>query len=500
MIPESELIRERRAKREALLKRGSSPYGARFLPVGSIQEILNGFQEGKKVRIAGRVMARRSHGKSTFSDLKDQSAKIQLYAKEDVLGAPAYEQFTGLDLGDIIGAEGTLFLSKMGERTVKIEKFLLLSKILRVLPEKWHGLKDVEIRYRHRYVDLIVNDEVRKVFQIRSEMMREIRRFLDERGFLEVETPMMQPIPGGARARPFVTHHETLDMDLYLRVAPELYLKRLLVGGFEKVYEINRNFRNEGISVRHNPEFTMMELYQAYADYNDMMAITEELTSHLVKTLHGKEEIPYNGKLTPSPSPLPLKGGEGKGEGADSNTLSFKRPWKRISFYDALQEKTKVDWRTADIKKEAKRLQVGFDPADEPIDVLNIVFGQFVEPDLWHPTFVVDFPAEFTPLAKAKEDQPDIACRFELYIAGMELANAFSELNDPVVQRERLEKQMEIIGGAKKVDEDFVMALEYGMPPAGGLGIGIDRLVMILTNRASIREVILFPHLRPETE
>ncbi|MBI4115002.1 MAG: lysine--tRNA ligase [Candidatus Omnitrophica bacterium] len=477
MIPESELVRERKTKRESYLKQGIRPYGERYLPIEPIQSILNGFQEGKRIRIAGRVMARRSHGKSTFCDLKDENARIQIYAKEDVLGPEGYERFSQLDLGDIVGIEGSLFTSKMGEKTVKIEKCVLLSKIIQVLPEKWHGLRDVEIRYRHRYVDLIVNDEVRKTFQLRSEIIREIRNFLDGRGFLEVETPIMQPIPGGARARPFVTRHEALDTDLYLRVAPELYLKRLLVGGFEKVYEVNRNFRNEGISIRHNPEFTMLELYQAYADYNDMMALTEELISGLAKKIHGKEEIEYGEK-----------------------PLSFKRPWKRISFYKTLQEKTNVDWQKADIKKEAKKIGVEFKPNDEPIDVLNAVFESVVEPDLWNPTFVVDYPAEFTPLAKPKDDDPDLAYRFELYIGKIEIANAFSELNDPIVQREKLEKQVEIIGGNKKLDEDFVMALEYAMPPAGGLGIGIDRLIMILTNRPSIREVILFPQLRPETK
>lgn len=475
MIPESELIRERKAKREAYLKEKLSPYGERFLPAEAILEVLSHFEEGKRVRIAGRVMARRSHGKSTFCDLKDSGGKIQLYSKEDHLGNENYERFTRLDLGDIIGVEGTLFVSKMGERTVKVDQFTLLSKILQVLPEKWHGLRDVEIRYRRRYVDLIVNEEVRETFQLRSQIIRQIRHFFDERGFLEVETPMMQPIPGGARARPFVTHHEALHTELYLRVAPELYLKRLLVGGMEKVYEINRNFRNEGLSVRHNPEFTMLELYQAYADYTDMMSFTEELVTHLVKKIHGKEEIPYGEK-----------------------TLSFKRPWRRISFFESLAEKTKVDWRKADVKKEAKRLGIEFNPTDEPIDVLAGVFEAVVEPDLWNPTFVLDYPAALTPLAKPKEEDPDLVYRFELYIAKLEIANAFSELNDPVIQRERLEKQVEIIGG-KRVDEDFLMALEYAMPPAGGLGIGIDRLVMVLTNRASIREVILFPQLRPET-
>lgn len=474
MIRDSELIRERRAKRESYLKGGIPPFGGRFLPVEAIGDVLIRFEEGRKVRVAGRLMTRRSHGKSTFCDLKDQREKIQIYAKEETLGPENYERFSHLDLGDIVGIEGSLFVSKMGERTIRIEKFTLLSKILRVLPEKWHGLRDVETRYRHRYIDLIVNDEVRRVFELRNRILRAIREFLDERGFLEVETPMMQPIPGGARARPFVTHHEALHTDLYLRVAPELYLKRLLVGGLEKVYEINRNFRNEGISVRHNPEFTMLELYQAYADYTDMMVLTEELVTHLVKEIYGKEEIVYG-----------------------ERPIHFKRPWKQISFYEALREKTKVDWRAADIKKEAKRLRIEFDPTDEAVDVLNIVFGALVEPDLWEPTFVLDYPSILSPLAKAKEADADLAYRFELYLGKLEIANAFSELNDPVIQRERLKEQVETLGGKKQVDEDFLKALEYGMPPAGGLGIGIDRLVMILTNRASIREVVLFPQLRP---
>lgn len=477
MSQDSELFRERKAKRESYLQQGTAPYGGRFLPIEPIQGILDHFEEGRRVRVAGRLMTRRSHGKSAFSDLRDQDGKIQIYAKEDLLGPERYREFSNLDLGDIIGLEGTLFVSKTGERTLRVEKFTLLSKILRVLPEKWHGLKDVETRYRHRSVDLMVNEEVRQTFQRRSRMIHKIRQFLGERGFLEVETPMMQPIPGGARARPFKTHHEALGVDLYLRVAPELYLKRLLAGGMEKIYEINRNFRNEGISIRHNPEFTMLELYQAYADYTDMMALTEELVTRLVEDLHGKEELLYG-----------------------ERTLHFRRPWKQISFYQALKEKTGIDWRKADIRKEAQRLGIEFDPADEPMDVLNKVFGEVAEPDLWEPTFVVDYPTALTPLAKPKGEDPELVYRFELYMAKMEIANAFSELNDPVIQRERLEKQVEIIGGGKQIDEDFLQALEYGMPPAGGLGIGIDRLAMILTNRSSIREVIFFPQLRPETE
>lgn len=450
-------------------------YGSRFLPVEAIGSFLEPFEADRHVRIAGRLMAMRNMGKSLFGDLKDVSGRIQIFTKKDDLGDEAYQKFKTFCLGDILGIEGKLFLSKTGEKTVRIESFRLLSKIVRGLPEKWHGLKDVETRYRHRYVDLIVNDEVRAVFKMRSRIIRQIRAFLDGRGFMEVETPMMQPIAGGARARPFVTHHNTLHTDLFLRVAPELYLKRLLVGGLEKVYEINRNFRNEGISVRHNPEFTMLELYQAYADYTDMMAITEELVAQLVRELHGKTEIPY-------------------GERA----IDFKTPWKRLSFYDALKEKTGIDFHGADLRGIAKKLHVEVEDDSQDADILDEVFSRYVEPELWNPTFVVDYPTIMTPLAKAREDDPGVVYRFELFAANMEIANAFSELNDPVVQRRRLSEQKEIIGEHKEVDEDFLMALEYGMPPAGGLGIGIDRLVMLLTNQHSIRDVILFPLLRPE--
>jgi len=453
----------------------TSDYGHRFLPKDSLSEIRTNFQEGRKVRVAGRLMTRRDMGKSAFADLKDEGARMQIYAKKDILGEENYKVFTGLSLGDIIGLEGELFKSKTGEPTIKIEKFEVLSKIVRTLPEKWHGLKDVETRYRQRYVDLISNDEVRATFKTRSRIIREIRSFLDQREFMEVETPMMQPLAGGARAKPFVTHHHTLHTDLFLRVAPELYLKRLLVGGFERVYEINRNFRNEGISVRHNPEFTMMELYQAYADYEDMMTITEELTHHLVIMLYGKEEIPYGDKV-----------------------LNFKRPWKRISFYGALQEATGMDFRKVNVRDAAQQLHVEFDKDMEDIDILNEIFGEKVEKDFWDPVFVIDYPTVMTPLAKAKADDPELVYRFELFVAKMEIANAFSELNDPAIQRQRLMEQKELIGESKEVDEDFLMALEYGMPPAGGLGIGIDRLVMLLTNQPSIRDVILFPQLKPE--
>ncbi|HTL46754.1 MAG TPA: lysine--tRNA ligase [Verrucomicrobiae bacterium] len=454
-----------------------SKYGTRFLPKEDIAAIRARFEAGVKVRTAGRLMAKRIMGKSVFFDLKDEEARIQLYVKKDVVGDAAFDFITTLSLGDIAGVDGELFLSKTGEQTIRVDKLELLSKIVRTLPEKWHGLKDVETRYRHRYVDLIVNDDVRQTFKARSRIIRDIRSFLDGRGFMEVETPMMQPIPGGARAKPFITHHNTLKLDLYLRVAPELYLKRLLVGGFEKVYEINRNFRNEGISVRHNPEFTMLELYQAWADYNDMMAITEELISGLVFALHGKYEIPYG-----------------------ERTINFKTPWKRVSFYDALREKTGIDFRKANVRDAANKLHVKFGDDFEDIDVLNEIFGEKVEEDLWDPTFVIDYPTVMTPLAKAKAEDPELVYRFELFIAKMELANAFSELNDPGIQRERLEEQKKMIGEHKEVDEDFLMALEYAMPPAGGLGIGIDRLVMLLTGQASIRDVILFPQLKPEAK
>ncbi len=453
----------------------ANPYGHRFLPIEPITSIIDKFEDGRKVRTAGRVMGRRVMGKSTFADLRDETSRIQIYGKKDEMGE-AYDPFTGLSLGDIIGLEGVLFTSKMGEKSIKIEKFELLSKIVRTLPEKWHGLKDVETRYRHRYIDLIVNPEARDTFKKRSQIIRQVRRYLDNRGFMEVETPMMQQIPGGARAKPFTTHHNALDLDLYLRVAPELYLKRLLVGGFEKVYELNRNFRNEGISVRHNPEFTMLEVYQSYADYTDMMNITEEMISEIVFDCHGTYEIPYGEK-----------------------NLNFKAPWKRISFYDSLKEKTGIDFRTANIKESAKKLKIKFnEKEDEDVDVLNEIFGEYVESDLWDPTFVIDYPTVMTPLAKAKEDDPNVVYRFELFVAKMEVANAFSELNDPHIQRERLEAQKKMIGEHKEIDEDFLMALEYGMPPAGGLGIGIDRLVMLVTNQYSIREVILFPQLKPE--
>lgn len=453
----------------------SSLYGSRYLPLDSIEDLRTHFQEGRKVRVAGRLMARRVMGKSTFGDLKDESARIQVYGKKDDMGEESYGRMKHASIGDILGIEGELFTSKTGEPTIRVISLTPLSKIVRTLPEKWHGFKDVEKRYRHRYVDLIVNDDVRKVFKTRSRIIQRVRRFLDEKKFMEVETPMMQPIPGGAHAKPFITHHNTLHTDLYLRVAPELYLKRLLVGGFERVYEINRNFRNEGISTRHNPEFTMLELYQAYADYTDMMAITEEMVTALVRELHGQDEITFG-----------------------ERQINFKSPWKKISFYGALQEKTGIDFRTADIRQAAGQLGVDVAPDASEIDILDEIFSVKVEPDLIDPTFVIDYPTLMSPLAKVKDDDASLAYRFELFISSMEVANAFSEQNHPQVQREKFEEQKLAIGEEKIIDEDFLMALEYAMPPAGGLGIGIDRLVMLLTGQSSIRDVILFPQLKPE--
>ena len=471
----SEVLKDRFEKVKELRTKGVSLYSDSFKPAHTVESILEPLQEERSVKVAGRLMTKRDHGKSAFADLKDETGKIQIYVKLETIGKENFDWFQLLDLGDIVGIEGTLFLTHKGEKTVKVEKFQLLSKIVRILPEKWHGLKDVEARYRQRYLDLIMNDEVRKVFISRSLIVQKIRSFLANRGFVEVETPMMQAIPGGARAKPFVTHHEALNTDLYLRVAPELYLKRLLVGGFQKVFELNRNFRNEGISTRHNPEFTMMELYEAYADYETMMNLTEELVVSLIESLHHKEEISY-------------------GEW----TLHFKRPWKRISFYEALKEKSGLDWRKGNVRELAKKSGIPLEQYSEEVDILNEAFDRFVEPGLIDPTFVIDYPAVTTPLAKKKQKDQDLVYRFELFIGHMELANAFSELNDPFEQRERLEKQKEVIGMKKATDEDFLAALEYGMPPAGGLGIGIDRLVMLLTNSPSIRDVILFPQLKPE--
>jgi lysyl-tRNA synthetase class 2 len=476
MLEKNELIEQRYKNLEKLQKTGIDPFGESYAGIESIASVKNDFSEGRKCRIAGRIMAKREHGKSAFADIKDFTGKIQVYGRKDSLGEESFDIFQGLDIGDIVGAEGELFKTRTGEETVKLTGYKVLSKSLRPLPEKWHGLTDVETRFRQRYVDLIVNDSVRNIFQARIEIIKAIRSELNGRDFLEVETPMMHPIPGGAAGRPFKTHHETLDMDLYLRIAPEIYLKKLLVGGFERIYEINRSFRNEGISQRHNPEFTMLEVYEAYSDCEGMMKLTEELIRSAAKAVLGKEKFTYQDREV-------------------DLTL-----WKRVSFAELMEENFGIktnDPLDAWVKKlKAKGVEIEGDAVSKT-QIINIV-GELVEPKTeTHPVFVVDFFKELSPLAKSKKEKPELVDRFELYIGGMEIANAYSELNDPIDQRKRFEEQVKADPEAM-MDEDFIRALEYGMPPAGGLGIGIDRLTMILTNSANIREVILFPQLRPE--
>ncbi len=470
---EDRYLEERRKKREAILDKGIDPYGRRTDGVQRIAEVTGNYEEGCRVKIAGRMLAVRNFGKAAFVDIHDASGKMQAYIRKDQLGEADFELFGLLDLGDLVCIEGDLGKTRTGETTVFAKALSILSKALLSPPEKWHGLRDVELRYRHRYVDLFANPEVMQTFRRRSRIVAGVRRFLDERGFLEVETPMMQPIPGGAAARPFVTHHNTLDMDLYLRVSPELFLKRLLVGGMDRVYEINRNFRNEGISTRHNPEFTMIEIYQACADYAVMMDLTEDLMTTLATDLHETTELPF-GDLT----------------------LNFAKPWQRRKWNDLLKEHAGIGLEDEDgLRRRAKEL--GRDPTGNKAAVADRLFEACVEEKLIQPTFVIDYPIDLCPLTKACPDAPEFAARFELYVAGMEMANAYTELNDPVDQEQRLRNQVEQAEGeVRTVDEDFVTALRYGMPPAGGLGIGIDRLVMVLTNSPSIRDVILFPLLR----
>ncbi len=476
-----QLIKQRLTKLSSVRERGIDPYRAVFKRDGAIRQILGGFQEGREVRAAGRLTAIRSHGKKTFADLRDQEGKVQLFFSEEGLSQP-YADLGDLDLGDIVGVEGRCFRTKTGEQSIRVERWQLLSKALRPPPEKWHGLKDVEIRYRKRYLDLLANPPARDLFAARSRLVSGVRRILDERGFLEVETPMMQPIPGGAAGRPFKTHHQALGMDLYLRIAPELYLKRLLVGGFDKVYEINRNFRNEGISTRHNPEFTMLEVYEAYGDCRTMMALAEELVTTLAAELKGTLQFEWAGRA-----------------------VNLERPWKRFSFAGHMEKEYGI--RPGDSAEEwagklkAKGVEVKV-PAGKKLSrswLLNFIAEQF-EPEAGdRPVFVVDYFMEFSPLAKVQPERPELADRFELFIAGLEIANAYTELNDPVEQRQRLQAYAEVAKEySQTMDVDFVEALEYGMPPAGGLGIGIDRLAMLLTGQPSIRDVILFPTLRPE--
>lgn len=483
----NELMRIRLEKLENLQAQGLNPYGGKFRVTHKSQEILDKFAELENVpiAIAGRLMAKRTHGKASFGNLQDLTGQIQIYVRRDDVGEAAYESFLRTDLGDIMGIEGTVFKTRRGEISIAVQKATMLAKSLRPLPEKWHGLKDVDLRYRQRYLDLIVNPEVKQVFVQRSRIIQSLRRQLDGLGFLEVETPMMQTIAGGATARPFITHHNALNMDLFLRVAPELFLKRLLVGGLEKVYEINRNFRNEGISTKHNPEFTMIELYQAYADYEDMMALAEQLISNLALELHQTTIIPYQGEM-----------------------IDLTPPWTRLTMLEAIEKYVGLDFTKletdAEARTAAKGLKLQVDASATKGTVINEVFEEFVEPRLIQPTFITNHPIEVSPLAKRNAEDPRFTDRFEVFITGREMANAFSELNDPLDQRSRFQRQAEKRAAgdqeAHMMDEDYLQALEYGMPPAGGMGIGVDRLVMLLTDSASIRDVILFPTMRPRLD
>ena len=478
-----ELLLVRRRKLDELRSKGIEPFGEKFERIHWAQKIIDNFEglENTQVCIAGRIMTKRNMGKATFAHIQDVSGRIQVYVRINEVGEEQYALFTHFDIGDIIGVNGKVFKTQKGEVSVWADRVTLLSKSLRPLPEKWHGLKDVELRYRQRYVDLIVNPEVKDVFIARSRIIRVIRNYLDKLGFLEVETPMMHPIPGGAAARPFITHHNTLDMDLFLRIAPELYLKRLLVGGLEQVYELNRTFRNEGISTKHNPEFTMLELYQAYADYEDMMKLTEDLISQVALEVIGTTKIEYEGQA-----------------------LDLTPPWTRMPMLEAIKKYTGIDFTQIGdddaARNAAKGLGLDIEQDATRGNIINEIFEEFVEPKLIQPTFIIDYPIEISPLAKKKKNDPAYTYRFEAFVYAREMANAFSELNDPIDQEQRFRGQVEqrVAGDdeAHMMDEDYINALEYGMPPAGGLGIGIDRLVMLLTNSSSIRDVLLFPQMK----
>ncbi|WP_419954805.1 lysine--tRNA ligase [Neobacillus niacini] len=483
-------LRVRREKMNTMRDNGLDPFGKRFERTHNISELVEQYGELEKeeletknveVTLAGRMMTKRGKGKAGFANIQDLTGQIQVYVRVDAIGAEAYEVFDSSDLGDIIGVTGTLFKTKVGELSVKVQNYTFLTKALRPLPDKFHGLKDVEQRYRQRYLDLIVSQESRETFITRSKIIQAMRRYLDDNGYLEVETPMMHSIAGGASARPFITHHNALDMELYMRIAIELHLKRLIVGGLEKVYEIGRVFRNEGVSTRHNPEFTMIELYEAYADYQDIMSLTENLIAHIAQEVLGSTTVQYG-----------------------EYEVNLKPEWKRLHMVDAIKEYTGVDfWKQMSVE-EARALAKdhGVEITEHMLygHIVNEFFEQKVEEKLIQPTFIYGHPVEISPLAKKNEEDPRFTDRFELFIVAREHANAFTELNDPIDQRERFEAQLkEREQGndeAHEMDEDFVEALEYGMPPTGGLGIGIDRLVMLLTNSPSIRDVLLFPLMR----
>lgn len=487
----NQILQQRRKKAEELAEMGVNLYSNDFRPSHHVIDALPADEnpdtplaEGS-MSLAGRIVSMRKFGKAAFLHLQDETGRMQLYLKRDQVGPEAYAVFKKLDIGDIAGFDGTMFRTKTGEATLQVNKFHPITKSLRPLPEKFHGLTDVETRYRQRYVDLIVNPEVRDTFRKRVEIIRLIRDFLVNRDFMEVETPMMQAIAGGATAKPFKTHHNALDMDLYLRIAPELYLKRLLVGGFEKVFEINRNFRNEGLSTRHNPEFTMLEFYQAYATYDDLMNLTEEMISWIASEVTGSMVIKYQG-----------------------DDVDLSPPWKRMTMDESLVEIAGIDQEILDdpdrVIQLARDRDIPLEKTAGPGKAKTELFELLVEEKLVNPTFITAYPTEISPLARRNKENPEVTDRFELFITGREIANAFSELTDPIDQKSRLEKQIAERGDDEEIfpelDRDFIRALEYGMPAAAGQGIGIDRLVMLLTDSPSIRDVILFPHLRQEKE
>lgn len=481
----NEMLQIRRQKLKELQNQGKNPFLIeKFNPDHHTTDITDNFEEfeGKEVTVAGRVMSKRGHGKISFMDIQDMKGRIQILSKIDELGEEAYKIISYLDMGDIIGVEGEVFKTQSGEISIKAKKLTLLSKSLQILPEKWHGLKDPDLRYRQRYVDLIVNPEVKETFLLRNKIIRKIREYLDNLGYLEVETPILGNIAGGANARPFLTHHNALNIDMSLRIANELYLKRLIVGGFDKVYEMGKMFRNEGMDTRHNPEFTNIELYEAYADYNDMMEITENLVAYVAKEVLGTTKVEYQGK-----------------------TIDFTPPWRRIKMQDAVKEHTGVDFDKINTDEEAlevaKEHKLEIKPGMTRGHVISEMFEEYCEQYMDQPTFIIGHPVEISPLAKRNPDDPRITNRFEAFANCWEIANAFSELNDPIDQRERFEEQLrqKEYGDdeAHPMDEDFLNAIEVGLPPTGGLGIGVDRLIILLTNQASIRDVIFFPTMKP---
>lgn len=481
----NEILKVRRAKLSELQENNKDPFKiVKYDVTHNTNQILDNFEqyEGIYVSVAGRLISKRGMGKASFGDLQDRDGKIQLYVKIDDVGVEPYEDFKKYDIGDIVGVKGEVFRTHKGEISIKVKELILLAKSLQPLPEKWHGLKDTDLRYRQRYVDLIVNPDVRKTFIMRSKIIKGIRKYLDDRGFLEVDTPLLNTIPGGAAAKPFTTHHNTLDIDLFLRIAPELYLKRLIVGGLEKVYEMGRMFRNEGMSIKHNPEFSMIELYEAYNDYKGMMELAEGIISTVATEVLGTTKIIYQ-----------------------NQEIDLTPPWTRMTMTEAVKKFTGIDFDNVasdeEAHKIAKEKKVHVKDNLSKGEILNVMFEEFVEEHLIQPTFIYDYPVEVSPLTKKKPDRPDLTERFEFFITSREMGNAYSELNDPIDQKERFVNQMKKRDAgdeeANMMDDDYVNALEYGLPPTGGMGIGIDRLIMLLTDSYSIRDVLLFPTMKP---